>query len=184
MPSLTTLRYLLVVTAVTWAAFPTWGAIPFLSALVLMGLGTAMLVRRARAVLAPHLTSLDDDAARFANTYAVTALWPESAQRWGESWQILGPLALFEGVIFFARTLLTWDWWLFLLLIPVGLQLLLGGAIARFFHMEERLNDDLSAHRATWLATKAKWSLQRTLDLWPPEPAPDVETPPAEPPKA
>ncbi len=178
MPSLTTLRYLLVVCAVSWAAFPLWGSFPFLASITLLGFASLRIIGKARTALDEHLPSLgtfDTEARAFAYRYPLNVMWPDAAERWGSTWQVLGPLALFEGLVFIGRAALNLDWQPLLFLVPVTAQLFLGGGVARYFHMEERVTSDLAADKPAWDALKTRLTLRTTLGTWPPVPAPDVE---------
>lgn len=183
MPSLTTLRYLLVVCAVSWAAFPLWGSFPFLASITLLAFASLRIIGKARTALNEHLDSLgtfEPEVKAVAYRYPLNVMWPESAERWGSTWQVLGPLALFEGLIFIGRAVLTLDWHPLVYLVPATLQLFVAGAGARHFHMEERLTDDLAADKPAWDTIKTRLSLRTTLGTWPPVPAPDVEETKAE----
>lgn len=182
-----TLNYLTVLSALAWAAMPTWGAAALLATLVLLFIASVRIVRVARATLEPFIDKLgvDDPAGRdFLRRYAINLLWPDSAQRWASSWQILGPLALFLALVFIGRALIGFDWWPLPLLAPVTVVFFLGGGGARFFDMQDRLDDDLAHGKAAWVAANTRLDLRRTLGDWPPVPPPDEEEPsPAPPPE-
>ncbi len=176
MPSVSTLRILLVLSGFAWAAFPFWGAFPFLACLTVLSFATWQLIARARQALkdeGARLGELDEAALRFAHDYAVSVVWPDAAKRWGDTWNLLGPLAVLEAVILVVRALVTASPTTLGLLALAGAQLIAAGGFARYFNPGSRLTSDLSTRKPAWDTLR-----QRVLQLadsggWPPRPAPD-----------
>lgn len=185
MRSASTFGNLVVFSALAWAAMPLWGSTAMLATLVLMSIATQRIIRIARVTLEPHfelLTITDEEGRAFLRRHALTFLWPEAAQRWTKPWVILGPLSLFLGIVFIGRAALSWNAWYLVLLVPTALLLLLGGAVARFFDVDERLKTDLKPFKQTWEQAMTRASLRKMMRAWPPSPAPDEVPSPDEPP--
>lgn len=172
--------YLVVFSALAWAAMPLWGSSAMLATLVLMSIATRRLIETARVTLEPHfelLTITDEEGRSFLRRHALSFVWPEAARRWSKPWVILGPLSLFMGLIFIGRAVLTWNAWYLALLVPTALLLLLGGSVARFLDVDERLKSDLAKFKPTWDQAMTRAALRRAMGAWPPVPSPD-EPPP------
>ncbi|MGV3624449.1 MAG: hypothetical protein ACO1OB_26760 [Archangium sp.] len=182
MRSASTFGYLVVLSVLAWAAMPLWGSSAVLAVLLLLAIATRRMIHAARTTLEPHfeILGVTDEAGRdFIRRHALTFLWPDAAKRWTKPWVILGPLAIFLALAFIGRAVLTWNPWVLLLLLPTALLLLLGGSMARFFDVDERLTTDLAGFKATWDQAMTRASLRRISRAWPPSEAPDE--PPAPP---
>lgn len=176
MRSASTFGYLVVFSALAWAAMPFWGSAAMLATLLLMTIATRRIIRTARETLEPHfelLTITDEPGRAFLRRYALTFLWPDAAQRWTKPWVILGPLSLFLGLVFIGRAVLSWNAWYLALLLPTVLLLLLGGSVARFFDVDERLRGDLKQFKPTWEQAMTRAALRKMMRAWPPSDAPD-----------
>lgn len=187
MRSASTFGYLVVISALAWAAMPMWGWAAMLAVLVLLAVATRRMVRNAREALEPHFELLavtDDEGRNFLRRYALTFLWPEAAERWMKPWIILGPLGIFLGVVFIGRAFFAWNFWFLAMLFPIAVMVVIGGTLARFLDMKERLLTDLAPFKTTWDQAMMRASLRRAMRVWPPVQAPDevpTSTPPSPP---
>ena len=180
--SLSVVQQLLVLTALAWSIFPTWGGLAFGAAWSLLFIATRVRTQRARTLLGNHidsLTTLPPESKSLMRRFPLHYVWPTSAEGWGTTWQLTGLLAVILAAAFVLRSLLSWDPVYLLLLIPLTVQLLAGGGMARHLKPNERVREDLKDLRITHETTTTVLRLKRTLGQWPPEPAPDPEVEPA-----
>ena len=178
--SLNVVQRLLVVSALAWAIAPQWGGFAFLASWLLMVLATRSRTHRARQVLEANvdkLNTLPPEGLALARRFPLAYVWPSSAERWGSTWQMTGLLALGLAVAFGLRALLTMTLWYLWLLIPVAVQLVAGGAMARNLKVAERVLEDLKPQRQTHETNVTLLRLKTTVGQWPPEPSPDPEPP-------
>lgn len=178
--SLPVVQRLLVLSALAWALLPTWGGFAFGASYVLMALATRSRLRRARALLEANLdklSALAPEGLALARRFPLATVWPSSAERWGTTWQMTGLLALGLGGVFVLRALITMTAWYLLLLLPLAVQLVVGGAMARKLKLSERVREDLTDQRQTHDTTVALLRLRTTMGQWPPAPSPDPEVP-------
>jgi hypothetical protein len=176
--SLTTVQRLLVFSALAWAALPSWGGFAFGASWLLMALGTHSRTRRAGAVLEANLdklSSLPAEAIELTRRFPLGYVWPGTAERWADTWQMTGLLALVLGVVFLLWALLTQTTWYLFLLIPLSIQLVVGGVMAGRLKVAERVREDLKDLRAIHDTTVTLLNLKTTVGQWPPEPSPDPE---------
>ena len=178
MISLTVVQRLLVLSALAWAVVPGWGGFAFAASWILMAIATRSRTRRARVVLESNLDKLSTvtpEGLELARRFPLAYVWPSSAVRWGTTWQMTGLLALGLAVDFLLRAMLTMSGWYLFLLIPLTVQLLAGGGMARNLKVAERVTEDLKALRRTHDTTVTVLRLKATMGQWPPEPCPDPE---------
>jgi len=178
MPSLPTIQRLLVLSALGWAIFPRWGAFAFGAVWVLLLLGSRTRTTRARAVLDANvgvLTALNPAELAHAQKYALTYVWPSSAERWAMTWQMTGLLSLILGAVFGAWALFTLSAWYLVFLVPLAATLLAGGGMARRLSIAERVKEDLKALRPLHERVATVLGLKVTVGQWPPEPSPDPQ---------
>lgn len=178
--SLTVVQRLLVFSALAWAIVPVWGGFAFAASWLLMVLATRSRTRRAKQLLEANLDKLNTlppESLALARRFPLAYVWPSSAERWGSTWQMTGLLALGLAVAFGLRALLSMTAWYLFLLIPVAVQLVAGGAMARHLKVAERVLEDLKPQRLTHDTTMTLLRLKSTLGQWPPEPSPDPEPP-------
>lgn len=178
--SLTVVQRLLVISALAWALLPTWGGFAFGASWILMALATRSRLRRARALLEANLdklSALAPEGLALTRRFPLAYVWPSSAERWGTTWQMTGLLALGLAGVFGLWALVTWTAWYLLLLLPLAVQLVTGGAMARKLKVSERVREDLKEQRVTHDTTVALLRLKSTMGQWPPEPSPDPEAP-------
>lgn len=181
--SLTVVQRLLVASSLAWTFSPRWGGFALLASWVMLFVATRGRVRRAGEVLEANLDklgTLPEEAVALARQYPLSFVWPSSAERLGTTWQMTGLLALFEGGIFVLWALGTQQWWHLLLLLPAAVQLVAGGWMARTLKLNERVNEDLQAHKPAHDKAATLLRLKTAVGQWPPEPSPDPE-PRAEP---
>lgn len=178
--SLSVVQRLLVFSALAWAIAPVWGGFAFGASWLLMVFATVRRTRRARALLEANvekLSTLPPEGLALARRFPLAYVWPSSAERWGGTWQMTGLLALGLAVAFGVRALLEWQAWYLFLLIPLAVQLLAGGAMARHLKVAERVLEDLKPQRLTHDTNVTLLRLKTTVGQWPPEPSPDPEAP-------
>ena len=178
--SLNVVQRLLVISALAWAIVPQWGGFAFLASWLLMVIATRSRMLRARHLLESNLdklSTLPPEGLALARRFPLAYVWPSSAERWGSTWQMTGLLALGLAVAFGVRALLTMTFWYLFLLIPVAVQLLAGGAMARHLKVAERVLEDLKPQRLTHETNVTLLRLKTTVGQWPPEPSPDRELP-------
>lgn len=178
MLSLTVVQRLLVLSALAWAVLPDWGGVAFGASWLLMAIATRSRTRRARVLLEANLDKLSNatpEGLALARRFPLAYVWPSSAEKWGTTWQMTGLLALGLAVDFILRALLTWKGWYLSLLIPLAVQLLAGGVMARHLKVAERVTEDLKDLRRTHDTTVTLLRLKSSMGQWPPEPSPDPE---------
>ena len=182
MLSLTTVQRLLVLSALAWAVLPVWGGFAFGASWLLLALATRSRLGRARALLEAHLdkvSTLSPEGLALTRRFPLGYVWPSSAERWGNTWQMTGLLALVLGVVFLLWALLTQTTWYLFLLLALAVQLVAGGAMSRKLKVNERVRDDLRDSRVLHDTTVTLLRLKTTVGQWPPEPSPDPEPPKA-----
>jgi hypothetical protein len=176
--SLTVVQRLLVITALLWALLPTWGGLAFAAAWLLMAVATYARNQKARLLLENNLDklkTLPEEGLAFTRRFPLAYVWPSSAEQWGTTWQMTGLLSVFLAIVFVLRALFAWDPTILFLLIPVAVQLVAGGGMARKLKVGERVREDLKAMRVTHDTTVTLLRLKATVGQWPPEPSPDTE---------
>jgi hypothetical protein len=174
--SLSVVQQLLVITALAWGIFPTWGGIAFASAWLLLFFGSRARTRRAKQLMAEHggkFTTLTPESHALMARFPLAYVWPASAEGWGTTWQLTGLLSLFLAAAFALHAFIQWDARYLLLLIPLVGLLISGGAMARHLKVHERVREDLKDLRITHDTTKTLLHLKTTVGQWPPEPPPD-----------
>jgi hypothetical protein len=174
--SLSVVQQLLVISALVWGLFPTWGTMAFGSTWLLLFFGSRARTRRAKKLVAEHaekLTTLTPESRALMARFPLAYVWPRSAEGWGTTWQLTGTLSLFLGAAFGLQALIHWDARYLLFWIPVVGLLISGGAMARHLKVQERVLEDLKDLRITHDTTMTLLSLKTTMGQWPPEPTPD-----------
>ena len=175
--SLTVVQRLLVISALAWALAPVWGGFAFAASWLLLIFATRSRLRRARQLLENNLdkvSTLTPEGLALARRFPLAYVWPASADAWGTTWQMTGLIAALLSGVFALRALITWDPSHLVLLIPLVVQLLAGGGMARRLKVAERVREDLKELRMTHDTTVALLRLKTTAGQWPPEPSPDV----------
>lgn len=176
--SLTVVQRLLVLSALAWAIFPVWGGFAFGASWLLMVFATRARMRRARQLLEANvdkLGTLTPEGLALARRFPLGYVWPTSAAQWGTTWQMTGLLAVILAATFLVRALVTTTPSYLWLLLPLAVQLLAGGGMARKLKVGERVREDLKDQRMTHDTTVALLRFKGTAGQWPPEPCPDPE---------
>ncbi len=174
--SLIVVQRLLVISALAWALVPTWGGFAFAASWLLLVFATRSRVRHARQLLEMNLekvSTLTPEGLALTRRFPLAYVWPASADAWGTTWQMTGLIAALLAGVFAIRALMMGDPWHLVLLIPLVVQLLAGGGMARRLKVAERVREDLKDLRATHDTTVALLRLKTAAGHWPPEPSPD-----------
>ncbi len=143
-----------------------------------MFFATRSRTRRARQLLAEHadkLGALTPESRALMQRFPLHYVWPASSEGWGTTWQLTGLLAVLLSAAVVVRALVVWEPRYLWLLLPLAVQLLAGGGMARRLKVNERVLEDLKEHRRTHDTTMTLVRLKTTIGQWPPEPAPDPE---------
>jgi len=146
MISLSAVQKLLVISALAWAVTPRWGGFAFGAVWLLLASATANRTRRARALLEANLdklSSISPEGLALVRRFPLAYVWPASAEGWGTTWQLTALLALVLSGVFGLWALISWSGWYLFLLIPLAVQLFVGGTVARRIKLAERVKDDL-----------------------------------------
>ena len=178
MISLSAVQKLLVISALAWAVSPRWGGFAFGAVWLLLAFATVSRTRKARALLEANLdklSSISPEGLALARGFPLTYVWPASAEAWGTTWQLTALLALILSGVFGLWALSTWTSWYLLLLLPLTVQLFVGGTVSRRIKLAERVKDDLKDLRVLHQTTVTLLHLKKTVGQWPPEPSPDPE---------
>jgi hypothetical protein len=178
MISLSAVQKLLVLSALAWAVVPRWGGLAFGAVWLLLAFATASRTRKARALLEANLDKLGSvppEGLELVRRFPLAYVWPASAEGWGTTWQLTALLALILSGVFGLWALITWTVWYLYLLIPLAVQLFVGGTVARRIKLADRIKDDLKDLRVTHQTTQTLLHLKTTVGQWPPEPSPDPQ---------
>ena len=178
MISLPAVQKLLVISALAWAVAPRWGGFAFGAVWLLLAFATAQRARKARALIEANLDKLKSvppEGLALVRRFPMTYVWPASAEGWGTTWQLTALLALLLSGVFGVWALFTWSAWYLFLLVPLAVQLFVGGTVSRRIKLAERVKDDLKDLRVTHETTLTLLHLKKTVGQWPPEPSPDPE---------
>lgn len=176
--SLNVVQRLLLLSAIAWAVVPLWGGFAFGASWLLLALATRGRLRRARALLEANvdkLGTLSPEGLALARRFPLAYVWPSSAEQWGATWQLTGLLALGLAVVFLLWAGVKGSASYLFLLIPLAVQLVTGGAMARKLKVAERVREDLKDQRSLHDTTVTLLRLKTTVGQWPPEPNPDPE---------
>ena len=176
--SLNVVQRLLVLSALAWAVLPWWGGFAFGASWLLLALATRSRTRRARALLEANLDklgALPPEGLALARRFPLAYVWPSSAEQWGTTWQLTGLLSLILAGAFCVWALATWTSGYLFLLIPLVVQLFVGGELARRIKLAERVRDDLKDELSPHNTTLTLLRLKTAVGQWPPEPSPDRE---------
>lgn len=176
MIALTTVQRLLVVSALGWAIFPTWGAAAFIASWVLLAVGSRQRARAARAVLVAHpdaIGSLRDDSKVLLEQNALAYVWPKVAEKWGTTWQMAGLLCILLGGTFLVWAALTLTLWYLAYLVPLVAGLVVGTAVGHRIKIYERVREDLTEAKGAHDPIAIMVNLKTATGKWPPQPPPE-----------
>jgi len=170
---LRTLQGLLVVSALFWAFFPRWGVGVFAAAQLLCLVSVWRKVRAARKSVAPRVEelrkALSEEGVAWVQRFAFWYVARDQSQEWGTTLKMSSLLMLLLAPWLVIRALISVEFHLLLLLIPVVAFFFIGVTAGSRLDVEDLVNAaHWSKHKALHEEATRVLSLKETVGQWPP----------------